>query len=196
MTVLPDSLLPGQLAQIPNNTNAKWWKDAGLRRLVFWQTCILVSQMTVGYDESVTGSFQAMKPWVEGEALQLFPPIFADVLSHGQSHIKRHWSHHSHRLCRWIRWRFLRISHGRQIRQKASHRSRLSPLRRRRSTPERGPRKRNVHRRPTHHRLRNQLYHLGRPQSPQRARPSPNERSNSIHGKLPQPNPPTSFPSL
>ncbi|KAF4769426.1 hypothetical protein N7455_008500 [Penicillium solitum] len=44
---------------------AKWWKDLGLRKLLAWQATILVSQMTTGYDESVVGSFQSMKPWVK-----------------------------------------------------------------------------------------------------------------------------------
>jgi hypothetical protein len=44
----------------------KWWKDLGLRKLLAWQATILVSQMTTGYDESVVGSFQSMKPWVKG----------------------------------------------------------------------------------------------------------------------------------
>ncbi|KAF3005415.1 hypothetical protein E8E14_000412 [Neopestalotiopsis sp. 37M] len=42
-----------------------WWKKSGLRRLVFWQSCILVSQMIVGYDEVVVGSFQSMDNWVQ-----------------------------------------------------------------------------------------------------------------------------------
>ncbi|EXJ94890.1 hypothetical protein A1O1_00008 [Capronia coronata CBS 617.96] len=44
--------------------SAAWWKDAGVRKLVLWQVCILISQMTTGYDEVVVGSFQSMKPWV------------------------------------------------------------------------------------------------------------------------------------
>ncbi|CAO2658333.1 Nn.00g060560.m01.CDS01 [Neocucurbitaria sp. VM-36] len=52
-------------SQILNRPKPKWWADSGLRRLVFWQLCILLSQVTVGYDESVTGSFQAMQPWIE-----------------------------------------------------------------------------------------------------------------------------------
>ncbi|KAH8897560.1 general substrate transporter [Thozetella sp. PMI_491] len=42
-----------------------WWQDAGLRKLIFWQFWILVSQMVVGYDEVIVGSFQAMDPWQE-----------------------------------------------------------------------------------------------------------------------------------
>lgn len=42
-----------------------WWRDSGLRRLVFWQGCILISQMVVGYDEVIVGSFQSMDPWVQ-----------------------------------------------------------------------------------------------------------------------------------
>jgi hypothetical protein len=57
---------PVTALDLPNNTNSKWWKDSGLKRLVFWQGCILISQMTVGYDESIVGSFQAMDSWVEG----------------------------------------------------------------------------------------------------------------------------------
>lgn len=48
---------------------AKWWKDLGLRKLLAWQATILISQMTTGYDESVVGSFQSMKPWVKGPSL-------------------------------------------------------------------------------------------------------------------------------
>ncbi|KAH7042072.1 hypothetical protein B0J12DRAFT_762143 [Macrophomina phaseolina] len=65
MSPLPPISSPGKLGELPNNTKAQWWRDSGLRRLVFWQSCILISQMTVGYDESVTGSFQAMQPWRE-----------------------------------------------------------------------------------------------------------------------------------
>ncbi|KAL2824415.1 general substrate transporter [Aspergillus cavernicola] len=42
-----------------------WWKDLGFRKLIFWQTTILLSQMTTGYDESLVGSLQAMQPWVD-----------------------------------------------------------------------------------------------------------------------------------
>jgi hypothetical protein len=52
--------------KLPNNTNPQWWRDSGLRKLILWQGCILVSQMTVGYDEVVVGSFQAMNPWIKG----------------------------------------------------------------------------------------------------------------------------------
>lgn len=64
-----------QLETLQNNTNPKWWKDAGLRRLLFWQGCVLVSQMTVGYDESVIGSLQTMQPWVDGESLPKIPVL-------------------------------------------------------------------------------------------------------------------------
>jgi hypothetical protein len=40
--------------------DSQWWKSSGLRRLVLWQACLLVSQMVVGYDEVVVGSFQSM----------------------------------------------------------------------------------------------------------------------------------------
>ncbi|KAJ5771186.1 uncharacterized protein N7511_003237 [Penicillium nucicola] len=50
--------------QIETNRFEKWWKDLGIRKLLAWQATILVSQMTTGYDESVVGSFQSMKPWV------------------------------------------------------------------------------------------------------------------------------------
>lgn len=59
---------------ISNNTNPQWWRDNGLRKLVFFQVCILISQMTVGYDESVVGSLQAMRPWVEGQTAYLTTP--------------------------------------------------------------------------------------------------------------------------
>ncbi|TVY35415.1 Lactose permease [Lachnellula occidentalis] len=50
--------------ELQNNANPYRWRDKGLRKLLFWQGCIVVSQMTVGYDESVVGSLQAMKPWI------------------------------------------------------------------------------------------------------------------------------------
>ena len=40
--------------------------NKGLRRLVFWQSCLLVSQVTVGYDEVLVGSLQTMPKWLEG----------------------------------------------------------------------------------------------------------------------------------
>jgi hypothetical protein len=63
--------------EFPNNTNPQWWRDSGLRKLIFWQACILISQMTVGYDEIVVGSFQAMKPWIEGQ----LPPLETSIFS-------------------------------------------------------------------------------------------------------------------
>jgi len=56
----------GHLQGLQNNANPIWWKDAGLRRLMVWFVCIFISQMTAGYDESLIGSFQAMKPWLLG----------------------------------------------------------------------------------------------------------------------------------
>jgi hypothetical protein len=47
-------------------TALPWWQDAGLRKLFFWQACIVMSQMVVGYDEVDVGSFQAMEPWLKG----------------------------------------------------------------------------------------------------------------------------------
>ncbi|KAF8864878.1 general substrate transporter [Acephala macrosclerotiorum] len=55
---------PVTTMNLPNNTNPQWWHDRGLQRLIFWQMCILISQMTVGFDESIVGSFQAMEPWI------------------------------------------------------------------------------------------------------------------------------------
>lgn len=45
-----------------------WWRDSGLRKLIFWQSWILVSQMVVGYDEVIVGTFQTMKPWKQGSS--------------------------------------------------------------------------------------------------------------------------------
>ncbi|KAL2839417.1 general substrate transporter [Aspergillus pseudoustus] len=43
----------------------KWWKDLSLCKLLAWQATILVSQMTSGFDVTVIGSFQSMRPWVK-----------------------------------------------------------------------------------------------------------------------------------
>ncbi|KAJ6190325.1 hypothetical protein N7519_000346 [Penicillium mononematosum] len=51
--------------EMESNPFEKWWKDLGIRKLLAWQATILVSQMTTGYDESVVGSFQSMKPWTK-----------------------------------------------------------------------------------------------------------------------------------
>lgn len=53
---------------IYNRRFEMWWKDLGLRKLIAWQLTILISQMTTGYDESVVGSMQSMKPWVKGQS--------------------------------------------------------------------------------------------------------------------------------
>ncbi|KAF4540679.1 Sugar transporter [Lasiodiplodia theobromae] len=73
MTVLPDSLLPGQLAQIPNNTNAKWWKDAGLRRLfnVLWYVgSIIAAWLTFG-----TGHLTSTWSWRIPSIVQGVPAL-------------------------------------------------------------------------------------------------------------------------
>jgi hypothetical protein len=49
-----------------NNTNPKWWKDPGMRKLNFMILCVITAQMTCGYDEAVVGNMLAMKPWLRG----------------------------------------------------------------------------------------------------------------------------------
>ncbi|KAJ9137941.1 Hexose transporter protein [Pleurostoma richardsiae] len=62
MTVpAPDK--PSALTAAVSAAPLPWWRDAGLRKLIFWQSWILVSQMVVGYDEVIVGTFQAMDPW-------------------------------------------------------------------------------------------------------------------------------------
>jgi hypothetical protein len=56
-----------------NNTNAKWWKDPGMKKLNFMIVCVITAQMTCGYDEAVVGNFQAMKPWLKGMFPRFFP---------------------------------------------------------------------------------------------------------------------------
>jgi len=51
------------ITEIPNNTNAIWYKDAGIRKTVYFSCIIFVAQITAGFDEVTTGSFQAMAPW-------------------------------------------------------------------------------------------------------------------------------------
>lgn len=43
-----------------------WWKDGGLRKLLFWLSWILAAQMLSGYDQVVTSAFQSMEPWLNG----------------------------------------------------------------------------------------------------------------------------------
>ncbi|KAL6414263.1 hexose transporter protein [Ilyonectria robusta] len=59
---LPNGSMAAAAATIAN-PDGPWWRDGGLRKLVFWQSWMLVSQMTVGYDEVIVGTFQAMDPW-------------------------------------------------------------------------------------------------------------------------------------
>lgn len=59
---------PG-LLDLTGTPTQPWWRDGGLRKLIFWQTCILAAQMTVGYDEVIVGSFQALQPWQDGKLL-------------------------------------------------------------------------------------------------------------------------------
>lgn len=65
---LPNGSMAAAAATIAN-PDGPWWRDGGLRKLVFWQSWMLVSQMTVGYDEVIVGTFQAMDPWQKGETL-------------------------------------------------------------------------------------------------------------------------------
>ena len=65
MTVIASDK-PSALGAAIDTSVVPWWRDAGLRKLIFWQSWILVSQMIVGYDEVIVGTFQAMAPWREG----------------------------------------------------------------------------------------------------------------------------------
>ena len=38
--------------------------DRNLKLLVFWQFCLLISQVTIGYDNSLVGSLQTMPQWL------------------------------------------------------------------------------------------------------------------------------------
>jgi hypothetical protein len=55
-----------EAAALSNNTNAVWWKDAGLRKLNFMIVCVITAQMTCGYDEAVVANMLAMEPWLKG----------------------------------------------------------------------------------------------------------------------------------
>lgn len=78
---------PG-LLDLTGTPTSPWWRDGGLRKLVFWQTCILAAQITVGYDEVIIGSFQALQPWQDGK-LRLthscYQPVLKQPYSHGES---------------------------------------------------------------------------------------------------------------
>ncbi|KAL3294213.1 hexose transporter protein [Colletotrichum asianum] len=63
MANLPTVTAEPGLLDLTNTPTLPWWKDQGLRKLIFWQTCILAAQITVGYDEVIVGSFQALQPW-------------------------------------------------------------------------------------------------------------------------------------
>ncbi|KAF4843973.1 Lactose permease [Colletotrichum siamense] len=63
MANLPTATAEPGLLDLTNTPTLPWWKDQGLRKLIFWQTCILAAQITVGYDEVIVGSFQALQPW-------------------------------------------------------------------------------------------------------------------------------------
>lgn len=42
---------------LANNTNAKWWKDPGMKKLNFMIVRVITAQTTCGYDEAVVGNF-------------------------------------------------------------------------------------------------------------------------------------------
>ncbi|KAI8312033.1 Lactose permease [Colletotrichum sp. SAR11_59] len=63
MANLPTVTAEPGLLDLTNTPTLPWWKDQGLRKLIFWQTCILAAQITVSYDEVIVGSFQALQPW-------------------------------------------------------------------------------------------------------------------------------------
>lgn len=51
--------------ELANNTDPVWYRDAGIRKTVFFSCICFVSQVTAGFDEGTAGSFQTMKPWQE-----------------------------------------------------------------------------------------------------------------------------------
>ncbi|KAI9637786.1 general substrate transporter [Dioszegia hungarica] len=50
-------------ANIPNNTNPKWWLDAGLRRNVLHCAGICLCPFYLGYDQSLLAGLQAIPAW-------------------------------------------------------------------------------------------------------------------------------------
>ena len=76
----PKSAAEPGLLELTGILTLPWWKDAGLRKLIFWQICISAAQITVGYDEVIIGSFQALQPWQDGKLIS--PRILFTSLRH------------------------------------------------------------------------------------------------------------------
>lgn len=101
-----------------------WLKDRGSQKLFGWLGLIIASQVIVGYDESVTGSFQAMDHWVASQFICLSYGVLEHILfrirllicdillrlvltsapSHGQSFPKHFRSHHCLCIHRGLSW--------------------------------------------------------------------------------------------
>ncbi|KII95906.1 hypothetical protein PLICRDRAFT_150906 [Plicaturopsis crispa FD-325 SS-3] len=46
-----------------NNTNSKWWRDAGLRKTNLIVCCYMIAQATGGYDKSLINGLQSIPQW-------------------------------------------------------------------------------------------------------------------------------------
>ncbi|KAI1341043.1 general substrate transporter [Xylariaceae sp. FL0016] len=53
----------GHLANLPNNTNPKWWLDPGLRKLHFLLVALTLCSVNSGFDGSLINNLQSLDTW-------------------------------------------------------------------------------------------------------------------------------------
>lgn len=45
-----------------------WYRDASLRKMMFWCCCIFMAQICTGFDATLTANFQSFAIWKSGES--------------------------------------------------------------------------------------------------------------------------------
>lgn len=89
----PTSAADPGLLDLTGKSILPWWKDGGLRKLILWQTCISAAQITVGFDEVIIGSFQALQPWQDGKLIgqRILSACDAKIIQPWGIHLPRFW---------------------------------------------------------------------------------------------------------
>jgi len=58
---------PSAIVNTAEDSLPVWYKDASLRKMMFWCGCIFAAQICTGFDATLTANFQSFSIWKTGE---------------------------------------------------------------------------------------------------------------------------------
>jgi hypothetical protein len=58
---------PSAIVNTAEDSLPVWYKDASLRKMMFWCGCIFAAQICTGFNATLTANFQSITIWKSGE---------------------------------------------------------------------------------------------------------------------------------